>query len=516
MRESEAPVMGSELSERITASATEILQLARGMLLAHMRFLDMAVGYLEPAVSQVAPTETVATDGRVLYCNALHIVSLYAKERSMPARAYLHAAMHCVFRHMFVGERVNARLWSLAADIAVENVILELGGEFASSARDGERRAAIAAIAAEVRTPSAEKLYRYFLGGGGREETDALAELFRIDDHTLWYREEAEGESQTLTAEGDEMPHDSDNAGAPDGEDASRKGKAATDDPDGDGGDIGGEESDEGDGEEDGGADADGDGEPMPGNAAPTMTAEEAAELWREISERMQVDLELISKLPGNRAGALVKGLEELHRERYDYRTFLSKFASRTEVMQIDPDEFDYIYYTYGLTLYKNLPLIEPLEYREARRIREFVIAIDTSGSTYHTLVQRFLEKTYNILLESETFDTKVNIHILQCDVEVRDDTVITSRSELEHYLQNLQIQGGGGTDFRPVFTYVDELCRTRELTNLRGLIYLTDGWGAYPKQKPSYETAFVFVEDEQNNTEDVPAWAIKLILDEI
>ena len=47
--------------------------------------------------------------------------------------------------------------------------------------------------------------------------------------------------------------------------------------------------------------------------------------------------------------------------------------------MRLDPDEFDYVYYTYGLKLYRNMPLIKPLEYREVKRIQEFVIAIDTS-----------------------------------------------------------------------------------------------------------------------------------------
>ena len=34
----------------------------------------------------------------------------------------------------------------------------------------------------------------------------------------------------------------------------------------------------------------------------------------------------------------------------------------------------------YGMELYGNMPLVEPLEYKETDRVREFVIAIDTSG----------------------------------------------------------------------------------------------------------------------------------------
>lgn len=55
-------------------------------------------------------------------------------------------------------------------------------------------------------------------------------------------------------------------------------------------------------------------------------------------------------------------------------------------------DEFDYIFYTYGLQMYKNMPLIEPLEYKDVKQVREIVVAIDTSGSTSGDLVQSFLK----------------------------------------------------------------------------------------------------------------------------
>ena len=75
-----------------------------------------------------------------------------------------------------------------------------------------------------------------------------------------------------------------------------------------------------------------------------------------------------------------------------------------------------------------------------------------------------------------------------------------------------MQIRGLGGTDFKPVFTYVDELIKNKEFFNLKGLIYFTDGFGDFPMKKPTYETAFVFIDDDYNNY-DVPPWAIKLIL---
>ena len=75
-----------------------------------------------------------------------------------------------------------------------------------------------------------------------------------------------------------------------------------------------------------------------------------------------------------------------------------------------------------------------------------------------------------------------------------------------------MKLKGFGGTDFRPVFDYVDRLNKEHEFTNLKGLIYFTDGYGVFPAKKPDYQTAFVFVDDEYNNP-DVPVWAIKLVL---
>ena len=211
-------------------------------------------------------------------------------------------------------------------------------------------------------------------------------------------------------------------------------------------------------------------------------------------------------------AGSLIQNLREINREKYNYTEFLKKFAVRGEVMKIDDDEFDYIFYTYGLKLYGKVPLIEPLEYKEVKRIREFVIAIDTSGSVAGEIVQKFVQKTYNILKSTESFFTKINIHIIQCDAEIQEDVKITSQDEFDEYLKNMKIHGLGGTDFRPVFRHVDQMIKNKEFSNLRGMIYFTDGYGNYPEKKPDYQTAFVFLEDDFFNPE-VPTWAIKLVL---
>ncbi len=236
-------------------------------------------------------------------------------------------------------------------------------------------------------------------------------------------------------------------------------------------------------------------------------------EEWRKVSERIKADLKSFSK-DRNNAESIEQNLKEATRERYDYTDFLRKFMVLGESVQVNDDEFDYIYYTYGLDTYGNMPLVEPLEYKDSHKIKDFVIALDTSASCRGKTVQAFLQKTYNIMQESENFFSKINVHIIQCDSEVRQDVKITGRKEFDDFMEHGKLTGFGSTDFRPVFTYIEKLKEEQEFDNLKGLIYFTDGYGVYPERMPDYDVAFVFLHDDENAPK-VPPWAIKLVLEE-
>ena len=240
----------------------------------------------------------------------------------------------------------------------------------------------------------------------------------------------------------------------------------------------------------------------------------ELSRKWQEINEKMETDLETFSKEASEENGSFLGQLRVENRERQDYREFLRKFSVLREEMGTDPDTFDYGFYSYGLSLYGNMPLIEPLETREVRRIADFVIVIDTSMSCSGTLVRRFLEETYSVLKQNDSYFRRVNVHIIQCDEKVHSDVKITSEKELKKYMDQFELYGEGGTDFRPAFAYVDELLGRGEFDDLKGLIYFTDGYGIYPSRMPPYKTAFVFLEEDYRDA-DVPAWAIRLVLRE-
>lgn len=239
---------------------------------------------------------------------------------------------------------------------------------------------------------------------------------------------------------------------------------------------------------------------------------QERQNLWQDNRDKMQTEMESYGTEDSDNSRNLLESVRVENRERYDYKQFLRKFAVLREENEVDQDSFDYVFYTYGMSLYGNMPLIEPLESKEVHRIEDFVIVVDTSMSCSGELVRRFLEETYAVLCESESYFRRINVHIIQCDEEIRSDETITSREEMEAYMESFTISGQGGTDFRPAFEYVNGLMNQGAFKNLKGLLYFTDGKGVYPVRMPAYDTAFIFIEGQYEDL-SVPPWAIKIIL---
>lgn len=472
----------SETYEKVQKIAGEVLRLSHSTLLVNLRFLDMALAELVP---ESASLGTIYTDGKMLYYNPAFVLKQYAEERYVITRDYLHILLHCLYRHNFVNELLNEAVWDLACDITVENIINELDIDSLYANRRSNQQRTISELKSKIKLLTAEKIYRYYLDK--HKSDDEIAKIrrdFIADDHVLWYKKDGEILSNAYgnSSESSEANDQSN------GNDQSNN-------------NSGDEENQIGSSEENNSAESFG------------GSRNEQENRWKEISERMQQDLETFSKDRGDKAGSLMQNLGEVNLERYDYTAFLKKFAVIGEAMKINDDEFDYVFYTYGLKLYRKMPLIEPLEYKDVKRIREFAIIIDTSGSVSGELVQTFIKKTYNILKNTESFFSKINLHIIQCDAEVQEAVKITSQDEFDKYLSNMKLKGFGGTDFRPAFSYVDGLVKTGEFTRLKGVIYFTDGWGTFPERKPNYDAAFVFIREDNFNPQ-VPPWAIKLVLD--
>lgn len=520
--------------------ASDIVNMAKDSLTVNLRFLDTAISRLHYQPSD--KVRSITTDGANVFYSPLFIIRSFREEKTKPARLLLHEILHCIFLHFTLGKTVDSALWDLATDIAVENAIDGLHADAVETTEAGRRRKAAEAIAGHVKFMTAEHVYAYLQTEAAEGKREQLAPLFSHDEHGAWYvlpQESAggtKGSRKGAPAKAQDAPSEQNDRDGQGGKDSpERPDENDRDNADGlDGlplsGDLDGPgtagrqdalcapgDQDTGggpnlfDGLAGSGGQSDEDGQ-FPDD---WLTQNEAlAETWEEVARTVKTDLETFSaKGKGSGAGSgLMQNLKEVTREKYDYTAFLKKFAVMHEVMKVNGDEFDYIFYTYGLRLYDNVPLIEPLEYKDDKRIRDLVIAIDTSGSTCGDLVLKFLQKTYNILKSEEAFHRKFHLHVLQCDAAVQEDAVITSQREFDDYIRHFSLKGCGGTDFRPVFRKVDELVAAGAFRDLKGLIYFTDGCGDYPTQPPEYRAAFVFIEDEYDDRR-VPPWAIKLVL---
>ena len=234
---------------------------------------------------------------------------------------------------------------------------------------------------------------------------------------------------------------------------------------------------------------------------------------WEQMGRQTQLSMEESGRQAGESEGAqALQAQVQASRSRRSYKDFLRRFAVWREEPHLDLDEFDLGYYTYGLRTYGKMPLIEPLESRESKKIRDFVIVLDTSESTAGELVKNFLRETFTLLTSQDSFFRQCRILVMQADNAVRDETWLYDLEALDRYTEAFTLVGGGGTDFRPAFARIEQLRAEGPLRDMQGVLYFTDGKGIYPAKRPPFDVAFLFLENGEVPP-DVPPWAMKLVL---
>lgn len=400
----------------------QILQTSRNELNDLYPYLDGAFAYLDYAFCR---EREFRVDGTHLLVHPEALMSLYCKHPEAIRHGYLHMLLHCLFLHLFTPGTGDSRLWNLACDMAVEQIIAR--EKSPRLYQDNPVRSACLAQLGDAML-SAEKMAALLQEGRFPYSIEQLETAFRFDNHSRCQE----------------------------------------------------------------------------------LSSQNCCEQW----ERLLVDAAGKKAGKGKRgttAGSGEEAISELDPTGFDYRTFLRRFTVPREEVELDPESFDYAFYHFGMEHYGSMPLLEPLEYREVRRLEELVIAIDTSGSCSAETVGRFLAETYEILESQENFFRRMKVYFIQCDCLIQDVTLIHSREEWLAYAKKIRIQGRGGTDFSPVFDYVRDLRIQGELKSLKALLYFTDGDGAYPSQPPDYETAFVLLK-ETGHQELIPKWG-KLLL---
>ena len=415
------------------------------------------------------------TNGNIFYYSPEDICKKYKANKNNITRLLLHSLLHCSLLHIYNTDFKKTKLWDLACDICVEKIINDAKLPCSETEKSATQDNIIKNLSERIKNFTAENIYYYLTAQNQTTDNIELySDLFVVDNHKPWYENalfSIDDEDETTEVEARSIYKREDDRDGP----SQDGGKTLTE--------------------------------------FSNSNAENPKDAWKEITKQIIRDLDIFPSQRGSNLGNALQILKSITREEYDYSELLKRFIETDETLEINDDEFDYIYYTYGLKLYENIPLIEPLEYAENGKIKKLVIAIDTSGSVKGEIVESFIRKTYSILNSTDFFKRSSEIHIIQCDADIQDIAIIKTPSELEEYMDNLVLHGFGGTNFTPVFQYVDELYESSSKKELNGLIYFTDGDGIYPEKTPLYKNVFV-IHDNGFDKNRLPIWATPLYID--
>lgn len=116
----------------------------------------------------------------------------------------------------------------------------------------------------------------------------------------------------------------------------------------------------------------------------------------------------------------------------------------------------------------------------------EVVVAIDTSGSIGKKELTTFFSELNAI--SEEVHPEK--IHVIYVDADISGVDTFEMGEEIV-----ARPRGGGGTDFRPPFNWVE-----LNSINPQALVYFTDMYGTFPKETPPYPVIWISTSDESKS----------------
>jgi predicted metal-dependent peptidase len=119
----------------------------------------------------------------------------------------------------------------------------------------------------------------------------------------------------------------------------------------------------------------------------------------------------------------------------------------------------------------------------KVQRLQRLLIAVDTSGSIDQEMVNAFFTEIH------AAWKAGAAVHIVECDAAVQRDYPYAGRPPKD-------ISGGGGTEFEPVFLWM------QKQKPFDGVLYLTDGCGPPPITRPRCKLLWVIAGDPNSMPE--------------
>jgi len=237
----------------------------------------------------------------------------------------------------------------------------------------------------------------------------------------------------------------------------------------------------------------------LSGEGSPGESSSSGKAGGEEIPKPKKVDWQQVvadaynhAKLRGSVPAGIERVFEDLSKPKVNWKTVIKRNVSA----KIRYDT------TYSKPNKKYLchDLIIPGFYGESMKV---ICSIDTSGSISQAELELYVSEMVGM---ARAFD-QAEFVILTHDTEVHD--CIRVMDSNVNKIKNLKIHGGGGTDHRPVFEYINDN-KLKKVSKL--LISFTDGYSEFPEQRPNVETIFVLAGAHVEPSQ-MPSWARTLVL---
>ena len=165
--------------------------------------------------------------------------------------------------------------------------------------------------------------------------------------------------------------------------------------------------------------------------------------------------------------------LQDILTPKVNWRSAMFEFMSEKVRDSYDYSKFNPYYMEQGIYL----PVLG------GRGMGEVVIALDTSGS-----VQQVIDAFGAHCKDVAAMTSPARVHIIYCDARVNKVQTFERGEELA-----FESVGGGGTDFRPVFDYIQD-----NAIQPAAVLYLTDMYGRFPEHAPEYPVLWCATTDVQ------------------
>ena len=194
--------------------------------------------------------------------------------------------------------------------------------------------------------------------------------------------------------------------------------------------------------------------------------------------QRLRISLtkELSSQLPGRESGYWDEEIKKATSTQISWERFLARFVSglRRNDYRIYPFNKKHIWR--GLFL----PSIG------APGPDHLVVAIDTSASMTSKILSTVLAE-----IDGLRGQTECKLTLIECDTEIKGTDIFESWELTSVNFKMKQFRGRGGTSLKPPFEWVNQISIEGGQTP-DALIYLTDGYGAFPETPPPYPCLWV------------------------